>query len=194
MIIDVSHVHESTFWAVINVSKKPIIASHSDAAGLCPVPRNLTDNQIKAIADTGGMIGLNFYPGFLNKQYEQAQIKRCGDLFLMLLDVERDLWNNAIKKQKALQELGNQLNKRLTDIHVGIGAIIDHMSYMIDLVGDDHVGFGSDFDGLPALPAGMTGCDVFPLIIEMMRERGFSDKSVEKICFKNFIRVLAAHE
>jgi membrane dipeptidase len=194
MIIDVSHVHESTFWAAIKKSKKPIIASHSNSAGLCPIPRNLKDDQIKAIADTGGIVGINFYPGFLNKKYEKEQKKRCGDLFLMLQDIEKDLWKDPVKRQEAMGELGSELNARMVDLHVGIESIVDHIEYMVKLVGDDHVGFGSDFDGLPALPSGVSGCDIFPSITGLMEARGFNENAIKKICSENFIRVFEANE
>jgi len=194
MLIDISHVHESTFWAVVKQSKKPVIASHSNSSALCTIPRNLTDDQIKAIAETGGMIGINFYPGFLDKEYERKQIERCGDLFLMLQDIEKDLWRDATKRQQAMNDLGIELGARMVDVSVGIDSIVDHITHIIDLVGDDHVGFGSDFDGLPALPAGMSGCDIFPSIIGVMKARGFSDLSIAKISSQNFIRVFKANE
>ncbi len=192
MIIDVSHVHESTFWAVAKKTKKPVIASHSNSAALCPIPRNLKDDQIKAIAETGGMVGINFYPGFLNKEYEKKQNERCGDLFLMLQDIEKDLWQDAKERQQAMNKLGTELNSRMVDLHVGIESIVDHITYIVDLVGDDYVGFGSDFDGLPALPVGVTGCDIFPSIIGVMDARGFSNSSIKKICSQNFIRIFEA--
>jgi membrane dipeptidase len=194
MIIDVSHVHESTFWATLKLSQRPLIASHSNVSSLCPAARNLTDDQIKGIADCGGMIGINFYPGFLEAAYLQKNIERCSDLFVSFDTLEEDYWQNPIKRMQAFRDLGKEFRKRMSDIKVGYETIIDHVSHIIDLVGDDFVGFGSDFDGLPALPEGMTGCDIFPSIIGLLEERGFSELTINKICQDNFLRVLAENE
>lgn len=193
MIIDVSHVHESTFWAVMNKTRRPVIASHSNASTICPAARNLTDDQIKAIADSGGMIGINFYPGFLDPDYLQLNIDRCSDLFVDFDTIEEDFWQNPKKRMKAFRDLGEEFRKRMYDTEVGFGVIVDHISHIIDLVGDDFVGFGSDFDGLPALPEGMSGCDIFPSIVSILEERGFSGSAINKISMDNFIRVLNEH-
>jgi len=193
MIIDVSHVHESTFWAVMNITRRPIIASHSNASALCPAARNLTDNQVKAIADSGGMIGINFYPGFLDPDYLQLNIDRCSDLFVDFDTIERENWHNPIKKSQAFRDLGEKFRQRMSDTRVSYEVIVDHISYLINLVGDEFVGFGSDFDGLPALPEGMSGCDIYPPIVSLMEERGFSSTTINRICMDNFLRVLDEH-
>lgn len=193
IIVDLSHVHETTFWAALKESKRPPIASHSDAAALCATPRNLTDDQIKAIADKGGMIGINFFPGFLDKKYLTEQTKRCGDLFDRFGRIERDYWQEPRERAQGMHRLGDELVDRMADIEVGSEAVLRHFRYIIDLVGDDYVGFGSDFDGLPALPYGMSGCDVFPQLIDRMRSEGFSSETIDKISRDNFIRVLKAH-
>jgi len=194
MIIDVSHVHESTFWAALKLTRRPLIASHSNASVLCPAARNLTDDQIRGIADSGGMIGINFYPGFLESTYLQQNIERCSDLFITFDTLEEDFWRQPVKRMQAFHDLGEEFRKRMSDIKVGYELIVDHIAHIIDLVGDDFVGFGSDFDGLPALPDGMSGCDVFPSIISLLKDKGFSDKTVSKICQENFLRVLEAHD
>jgi len=194
MIIDVSHVHESTFWAALKLTRRPLIASHSNAAALCPAARNLTDDQIRGIADSGGMIGINFYPGFLESTYLQQNIERCSDLFITFDTLEEDYWQQPVKRMQAFHDLGGEFRKRMSDIKVGYELIVDHIVHIIDLVGDDFVGFGSDFDGLPALPEGMSGCDIFPSIITLLEERGYSDDTIEKIYQNNFLRVLAAND
>jgi membrane dipeptidase len=194
MIIDVSHVHESTFWATLKLTHRPLIASHSNASALCPTARNLTDDQIKGVADSGGMIGINFYPGFLEAVYLQKNIERCSDLFVSFDTIEEDYWQNPIKRMQAFRDLGKEFRERMSDMNVGNETIIDHISYIIDLVGDDFVGFGSDFDGLPALPDGMTGCDIFPSLIGLLEKRGYSEQTISKICQGNFLRVLEAND
>jgi len=190
IIIDVSHVHETTFWAVVNKSRRPIIASHSNASAICPAARNLTDDQIKAIADSGGMIGINFYPGFLNAEYLQGNIDHCSDLFVEFDTLEKDYWQNPVKRMHAFRELGLKFRERMSEIKVGYESIADHIIHIVNLVGEEFVGFGSDFDGLPALPEGMSGCDIFPSLISILEEQGLSENSIKNICQDNFLRVL----
>jgi membrane dipeptidase len=194
MIIDVSHVHESTFWAALKLSRRPIIASHSNASSLCPAARNLTDDQIKGIADSGGMIGINFYPGFLNPEYLKKNIERCSDLFEDFDSLEVEYWQDPVKRMKALHDLGREFERRMSDTHVGFEEIVTHIIHIVELVGDDFVGFGSDFDGLPTLPEGMSGCDIFTSIIEKLQEKGFHDESIRKISHDNFLRVLELND
>jgi membrane dipeptidase len=194
MIIDVSHVHESTFWAALNLTRRPLIASHSNASTLCPAARNLTDDQIKGIADNGGMIGINFYPGFLDSAYLEGNIERCSDLFVVFDTIEEKYWQQPEKRLTAYHELGKEFRKRMSNIQIGYRVIIDHISHIIELVGDDFVGFGSDFDGLPALPEGMGGCDIFPSIISLLEEKGYSENTIKKISQDNFLRVLAEND
>ncbi|MFC2088434.1 dipeptidase [Calditrichota bacterium] len=194
MIIDVSHVHESTFWDVAQNSKKPFIASHSNAAELCPIARNLTDNQIKAIANNGGMIGINFFPGFLDHHYYKQLISTCGDLFNRFDEIELKYIDDPVERKKGMQEFYIVLNKRMENIHVGFEKIVDHIEYIINMVGDDFVGFGSDFDGVPTLPGGISGCDGFKEILKLLEHRNFTKKTIEKIAFRNFVRVLNENE
>ena len=190
IIIDTSHVHESTFWKVIKVTKKPLIASHSNVAQICPIARNLSDDQIKAIADSGGMVGINFFPGFLDQEYNRVQEKRCGDLFASLDEIEMKYFHDPVKKIKALLKFDRDFRKRMEGIEVGLDRIIQHIEYIIKLVGDEYVGFGSDFDGIPVLPKNVKGCNVYPEILAKLGERGIIDKSLEKIAYLNFLRVL----
>jgi membrane dipeptidase len=194
MIIDISHVHESTFWATQKLSKSPLIASHSNASAICPAARNLTDDQIKAIAESGGMVGINFYPGFLESTYLQKNIERCRELFITFDTLEEKYLSDPVRRMQALRELGKEFRKRMNDIHVGFEKIIDHISYIVDLVGEDYVGFGSDFDGLPALPDGMTGCDIYTSLVRLLKKKGYQDDRIYKICAGNFLRVLAEHD
>jgi membrane dipeptidase len=192
MMIDVSHVHETTFWDVIRLSKKPIIASHSNVYNLCPTPRNLTDDQIKAIADNGGIIGINFFPGFLDGEYASYLTEHCGDLFKLLNAIEKQYMNDPVAKTMAMRELSADLNRRLGHIKVSFRSIIDHIEYIINLAGEDCVGFGSDFDGIPSLPYDVNGCDAFGLLLDYLHERGYSRSTIEKIAGENFRRVWQA--
>jgi membrane dipeptidase len=194
MIVDVSHVHETTFWDVVKNSKKPFIASHSNAQKICPIPRNLNDDQIKAIAESGGMIGINFFPGFLDLNYMKNLEQYCGDLFNAFDQVESKYIDDPVKKNNALHKFFYELQLRMTEPHVGIEKVLEHIEYVINLVGDDYVGIGSDFDGVPSLPEGISGCDIYTDLIKLLQNKFQNQKTVEKIAFKNFQRVLKENE
>ncbi len=194
LIVDVSHVHESTFWHVARVCRRPFIASHSNASALCGTPRNLTDDQIRAVAASGGMIGINFYPGFLDGAYAERQDRELGDLFAALQDVEREHLSDPVRRNAELRRLYATLRERMAPTRVGMDRIIDHVEHVVRLVGDEHVGFGSDFDGIPDVPEGVPDCAAFPRLLARMGERGFTDASIERIVHGNFLRVLGDND
>jgi membrane dipeptidase len=194
MIVDVSHVHERTFWDVLENTNKPIIASHSNCASICPTPRNLSDEQIKAIAENGGMIGINFFPGFLDKKYMEYQNEHCEDIYIELQNVEKKYAKDHKARYDAFLHFYKDFQKRMSPVQVNFKRIVDHMEYIINLVGDDYVGFGTDFDGVPALPNGISGSIDMPVIVNELKKRGFPDSSIAKICYQNFLRVLRENE
>ena len=162
IIPDVSHASESAFWDVIKRSKKPIIASHSCAHNLCGAARNLKDDQLKALGDSGGLVGVNFYSGFLSESFRKAN-------------------EQQMKGGKAEFDMS---------VKVPMTIIADHIDYMVKFAGEDCVGLGSDFDGIPAAPEGVTGSDFYPLLEAELLSRGYTEKQTEKIFNANFIRVL----
>jgi membrane dipeptidase len=165
IIPDVSHCSVNAFWDVIKRSKKPVIASHSCAYSICGHARNLRDDQLKALGDSGGVVGINFAASFLHEQ------------FRILAQEER-------KKEPEKRDFSS--------VKVPETIIADHIDYMINIAGEDCVGLGSDFDGIPFTPENVTGCDYFPRLEAELRSRGYSEKRLEKIWNANFIRVLEA--
>jgi len=148
MIVDVSHVGEKTFWDVINTTKKPIIASHSSVYNLCPHQRNLKDEQIKAIAKNGGVIQINFYSGYIDSTYsgkEKAFIEKHKTEYDSLIKSGKDDWD-------ALVILFQKYPDEEYAIRPAFALLIEHIEYIIRLVGVDYVGLGSDFDGVNSLP------------------------------------------
>jgi membrane dipeptidase len=144
MLIDVSHLSEPGFWDVIELCSVPVIASHSNCSAVWKHPRNLTDRQIKAIAELKGVIGVNLVPQFVGPQGS------------------------------------------------GQSALIEHIDHICGLVGDEYVGFGSDFDGTENLICGVNDVADFPSLTEGLRNRGYSEESVARICGRNCLRVLEA--
>lgn len=182
MIVDVSHVHEKAFWKVAARTRRaasPLIASHSNAWELCRHPRNLKDDQIREIADQGGLIGINFFPLFLDEAYRGESDKRASSLFSSAAD-------------SSLHELGQTYREKMDGMSVSSERIVDHIDHMVAIAGVDCVAFGSDFDGILSTPDDVTGSDCYPVIIDELRSRGYREESIEKICWSNVLRVLEA--
>ena len=189
MMVDVSHVGEQTFWDAINTTTKPVIASHSCVWNLCRHRRNLKDEQIKAIGKNGGVIHLNFYAGFIDSNYEKKAIA-----FLALHKASMDsLIKINITPAYAPIMVGEMYPEEVKAFRPSISVLLDHLDYIVKLIGVDHVGLGSDFDGIEAPPLELNGVQDFPLVTKALLERGYSKKDVTKILGGNFIRVFKAN-
>lgn len=168
IIPDLSHASESAFWDVIRRSKKPVIASHSCAWSLCAAARNLKDDQLKALGGSGGLAGVNFFSAFLSESFR--------------VKYAQETKNGAVKPPDVIP------------VPVAWSLIADHIDYMVNMAGEDCVALGSDFDGIPAAPEGVTGSDFYPVLEEELKSRGYTEKRIEKIFSGNFLRVLGAWE
>ncbi len=190
MMIDVSHVGEQTFWDVMKITTKPVIASHSNAYKLCPVPRNLKDSQILAIAKNGGVIDVNFYPGFVDSNYEKrdsifnAKHKHERD---SLLKINPETYN-------ASGYLADKYKDEVQALRPPLSMLIDHIDYLVKLAGIDHVGLGSDLDGISSTPQGIDDITDYPKITEQLMKRGYNSKDIKKILGENFLRVYKANQ
>lgn len=190
MLVDLSHVGEKTFWDVMNTSTKPVLVSHSSVYALCPVFRNLKDDQIRAIAKNGGVMDVNFYSGFIDSGYQ----KRL-DLFLASHKTEIDSLKALKASEYSIHELLTKKYREETEaMRPPLSMLIDHIDYMVKLAGVDHVGIGSDFDGIESTPQGLNGVQDYPLITKALMERGYSEKDIQKILGGNFIRVFRANQ
>jgi membrane dipeptidase len=189
IIVDISHVSESTFWDVLEIVDKPVIASHSCVYTINPHYRNLKDEQIKAVAENGGVIGINFYPAYLDSTYNrlenQAYEERKAELD-SLKEAFRDQPGEYYKRGKEIIE------REMAGYTVPITAIADHIDYIVHLVGADYVCLGSDFDGVPTLPVGMEDVTKLPELTGILLERGYDRVEIEKILGENFMRVFEA--
>lgn len=185
MIVDISHVGEQTFIDALTTTTKPVIASHSSVYNLCPHPRNLKDNQIRAIGENGGVIFINFYSGFIDSNY-----MRLKSVFLQHHKQELD---SLVTLKWPMYEVEDWLSKKYSAetklLRPPLEQLINHFEYVIKLIGVDHVGLGSDFDGIESAPQGLNGVEDFPKITEALLQRGYSKKDVRKILGGNFLRV-----
>ncbi len=191
MMIDVSHVGEQTFWDVMKTTKKPVIASHSSAWALCPHRRNLKDDQLKAIKKNGGVVFINFNPGFIDSTYSRKE--------KAMLEANKALKDSLAKTVKGDDFIRDQYTAELMmdkyePIRPTFASLIDHFDYVAKLIGVDHVGIGSDFDGIAVTPQNMNDVTYLPEITRELLKRGYSEKDVKKILGGNFMRVLKAVE
>lgn len=190
MMVDVSHVGEQTFWDVINTTTKPIIASHSNAWALCPIFRNLKDDQIMAIGKNGGVIDLNFYAGFVDSTYRSKEVK-----FAAAHAKEIDSLKKAgVQQDYALTIISEKYAAEVRAAKPPLSMLLDHLDYIVKLIGVDHVGLGSDFDGISAAPQQLDDVTSYVTITKALLERGYNKKEVTKIMGANILRVLKANE
>ncbi|MEY5045262.1 MAG: hypothetical protein RL713_487 [Bacteroidota bacterium] len=190
MIVDISHVGEQTFYDAIATSTKPVIASHSCTYALCPVPRNMTDDQIKALGKNGGVIHLNFYSGFVDSTFKQK-----NDAFLKKHEAEKnELLKNNPSDFYANLVLHEKYKDEIDGVRPSLSLLIDHLDHIVKLIGVDHVGLGSDFDGINSSPRELNDVTDMPLITQELLKRGYSKKDIHKILGGNFIRVFKANQ
>jgi len=187
ILIDVSHVSDDSFYDVVRLSTKPVVATHSCCRAIAGHPRNLTDDMIRAIAATGGVVQVNFYPLFLDGNF--AGVLADSGILERGEPIERQFIENP--SDPARRAAWNAVQDELAMLsRPSYKTIVDHIDYIVDLVGIGHVGLGSDFDGIEVTPAGMDDISSFYKIFDEMRSRGYSESDVEKVAGGNFLRLL----
>jgi len=190
MLVDISHVGEQTFWDVINTTTKPVIASHSSVYSLCNVPRNLKDDQIKAVAKNGGVIQVNFYSGFIDSTFDKRSFA-----FEVKHKTEKDSLQKINPERYYYEEyLFHKYPEEVKALRPPLSLLIQHIDYIVKLVGVDYVGLGSDFDGISSAPQQLDDVTSYPIITKALLDKGYSKKDVYKILGGNFLRVLKANE
>jgi len=193
MLVDISHVSDSTFYDVLDTSRAPVIASHSCCRALCDAPRNLDDAMIKALASRGGVIHITFHDGFLSQEYANANRALASEIESHEKEVGQKFGDNEARNLMELQRLSNESIRAGKLPQVSWERIIDHIDHAAGLVGADHIGVGSDFDGA-FMPAGMEDASKFPFITEGLLKRGYSEADIRKILGENTLRVMAEAE
>lgn len=187
MLVDVSHASDETFYDVLECSCAPVVATHSCCRALASHPRNMTDEMIRALASKGGVIQINFYPVFLD------------DGFAKVL-AESGIMTRGEAVEEAFIADPSDIQKRLAWYHVQdelmalprppYKRIVDHIDHAVQIAGIDHVGIGSDFDGIEVTPDGLEDVSRLPLVFEEMRRRGYSESDIAKVAGGNFLRVM----
>ena len=194
MMVDISHVADKTFWDAIAVSKAPVIASHSSARALVSAPRNMTDDMLRAVAKNGGVVDVNFFSGFDDQKYwDAAQSQRAA---------QQQAIHDYLEKLKAEGKTPTYADEdRMEREFIAkiprppLKALIDHIDHIAKVAGIDHVGLGSDFDGVSgATPQGINSAADLPKITQALLDRGYSEEDIHKILGGNVLRVFAEVE
>ena len=164
MMVDLSHVGEKTFYDVLDVATKPVLVSHSNAYKLTPHFRNLKDAQLEALKKNGGVVGVNFYSGFLDKNYE----KRVKKLYKKQFGLQGDYTLSASDQYGIL----SVENKHIADVPLSL--LLDHIDYLVQKIGIDHVAIGSDYDGIESAPRGLEDVSKLPNLTKALLKRGYN--------------------
>ena len=189
VIVDLSHTGERTFYDALATTTKPVLLSHSSVWNICPVFRNVKDEQIKAVAKNGGVICINFYSGFLDSNFAKKMDRLEGTEGKRI----KDSIGRNVDAAKLNGIWAKYFSTELEPYRPSISKLVDHIDYIVKLVGDDYVGIGSDFDGVSSVPVGMDDVTKYPLITEELKRRGYSNKSIKKILGGNVMRVMKAN-
>ena len=190
MLVDVSHVSDKTFYDAIATSKAPIIASHSSARALSNVPRNMSDDMLRALAKNGGVVMVNFNPPFLSDAVASASTERNKALAEKMAELEKRYPDEG----PAFERERSALLQTITLPPAPWTLIVDHIDHIVKVAGIDHVGLGSDFDGIEETPAGMEDVTQLPKITEELQRRGYAESDIVKILGGNFLRVFKEAE
>jgi membrane dipeptidase len=189
MMVDVSHVSDKTFWDIIETSTKPVIATHSGVRSIVNVPRNLTDDQLRALAGTGGVCAVVFYPRFIEPGWQEAQRKVDAEIAPLVAAASRKAQGTSAQRKLARDRVRErEYAKRLPP--VSVARVVDHIDYIVKLVGVDHVGVGSDFDGIQSVPHDLATVADFPNLTAELLKRGYSEIDIHKILGGNMLRVM----
>jgi membrane dipeptidase len=195
MMVDVSHVSDKTFWDVMETTHAPVIASHSSARALASAPRNLTDEQMRAVATSDGIVMVNFYPSFVDDAWRDAWSATSAERDALTAAAaavyrERGLpvpYSVALKVDREFFAARTTTMKRPT-----FERVVDHIDHVAKIAGIDHVGIGTDFDGFGILPEGLESAADLPKIYGSLMARGYTATQMRKILGENLLRVMDA--
>ncbi|HWG16451.1 MAG TPA: dipeptidase [Acidobacteriaceae bacterium] len=191
MMVDLSHASDRTFDDVLAATRAPVIASHSSARALTHSPRNLTDDQLRALAANGGLAMVNFYSAFIDENYRLAWLAQREERSQAHAALEREY---AVRNEPVPFHISNKVDREFAARipRPPLSSLIDHFDHMIRVAGADHVGIGTDFDGISALPEGIDSAADLPRITAALLARGHSAADLHKVLGGNLLRVFAA--
>jgi membrane dipeptidase len=185
MLVDISHVSADTMRHVLRVTKAPVIASHSSAFALAQHPRNVPDDVLKLVAANGGVVMVNFFPGFIVPEAARAMQE--------MFQVGRDL-RKKYPKDEEFRVAMDQWHREHPYPHGSLQNVVDHIEHIIKVAGIEHVGLGSDFDGIPSTPKQLEDVSCYPYITQELLNRGYKEEQIHKILGGNLLRSLRGAE
>lgn len=193
MMVDVSHVSDKTFWDIVNNSTKPVIATHSGCRAIADVPRNLTDEMIRALARTGGVVNVIFYPEHLEPGWSEKKKRVDAEIAPLVKLASEEEKRDAVHKKIARDRVRTEeYAKRLP--RVTVLRLVDHIDHVVKLVGIEHVGIGSDFDGVQSTLRDLADVAQLPNLTRELVRRGYSESDIDKILGGNMLRVMEVVE
>ncbi|HEX8494914.1 MAG TPA: dipeptidase [Pyrinomonadaceae bacterium] len=193
MMVDVSHVSDKTFWDIIGTSTKPVIATHSGVRSIANVARNLDDDMLRALAKTGGVACVLFYPEFLEPGWSEKKKRVDAEIAPLVQQASDAAPGGPARKKMARDRIRiREYAKRLPP--VSLTRVVDHIDYIVKLIGIDHVGIGSDFDGIQATPTDLSTIADFPNLTAELLRRGYSADDISKILGGNMLRAMEETE
>jgi membrane dipeptidase len=194
MMVDVSHVADATFWDALSVTRAPVIASHSSARAVAEHPRNLTDDMLRALGENGGVVMINFYPGYIDpaaveplREFMLAIRPRIGALYESHPEDE-------VARRHAIRALFGEVRRERELPRAPLTVLLDHFDRAIAVAGPDHVGLGADWDGVISMPEGLEDVSRLPVLTRGLLARGHSEDVVRKVLGENLLRVMAEVE
>ncbi|MBC8166333.1 MAG: membrane dipeptidase [Bryobacteraceae bacterium] len=191
MMVDISHVSDKTFYDALETSQAPVFASHSSCRAISPVPRNMTDEMISAMAKRGGVIQINFDCGYLNPEIAKVSAERMKEFLPKMMELRKQYPNDPKGMRAAMRELRSKMpaGPRAT-----LPDVIKHINHVVKVAGVDAVGLGSDFDGVMCVPENLDSVNKWPNLTRALLEEGYTAAEVRKIYGENLLRYMAAVE
>ena len=194
MMVDISHVSDKTFWDVIEVSRSPVIASHSSARALSNHPRNMTDDMLRAVTKNGGVVMVNFFSAFVDEDFRRQYAALANERNAALAKIEEENKGaDVATRYRTSEKAGREWSAKVP--RPPLKSLIDQIDHVAQVAGIDHVGLGSDFDGVSgATPQGIDSVADLPRITEALLQRGYTAEQIKKILGENLLRVFAQVE
>ena len=193
MMVDISHVADTTFWAALETSRAPIFASHSSCRAISPAPRNMTDEMIVALAKKGGVVQINFSCDFLNPESFRVTAETVDKLRSLRDTLIPKYQNDPNGLRNAMQEARQKLNAPESP-RATLADVVKHINHVVAIAGVDAVGLGSDFDGITCAPIGLDSVDKWPNLTRALLEEGYTAAEIRKIYGENLLRVMEGVE
>src|SRR5438093_10984498 len=189
VMVDISHVADKTFYDALDVTKAPVIASHSSCRAISGSPRNMTDDMLRAVAKNGGVVMINYEASFLSEEYRLASDKKSGNVVAQLDAMSKKCGGDEACSTLESARVNREAMEKGELPKVSWEKIIEHIDHAVKAAGADHVGLGSDFDGA-TMPFGMEDASKMPRITDALLKKGYSNQDVEKILGGNILRVM----